>query len=350
MPTILLILAFLFSAAPSGPPIKPIDVTSKDFMPSRPCKERKPSLRDGKKHGVEWRCLKRTNMNRMILFGRRNIPRWGLYATWKRGKPCGLFIHRKGYGLLGSKKIYPPCKACKVLHGVGSKPQPLSCKVALPYGLFNQGDILFPGQKDVHKDGVRYLCLPQCIKYKLQHVKNGKLHGKEVRWFKNGRVRSVAYFARGKKHGVETAWWPNGQMARRFHYRHGKGHGTRQIWDKQGRQVAYIEFRNGLIHGKSVRWYKGTRQKVYIDYYKYGNQHGISKAWHRNGKPWLVRMYKHGRAHGRQVTYRKDGSIDYVGFVENGWDCGPGEYKDPKGKTIKTVQHRPCKERHVKLK
>lgn len=148
---------------------------------------------------------KNTNLKRIFLFGRRNVPRWGLCAAWKRGKPCGLFMHWKDYEVPGRTNLFTPCKTCKVLHNVGDNPQSLSCKVALPYGLFNQGDILFPGQKDVCKDGVPYLCLPQCIKYKLQHIKNGKLHGKEVRWFKDGRVRSVAYFARGGKHGVETA-------------------------------------------------------------------------------------------------------------------------------------------------
>ena len=102
---------------------------------------------------------------------------------------------------------------------------------------------------------------------------DGIRHGKETRWFADGKMRSTKYFERGRKVSTHLGWWPNGQL--RFEY----------------------GFSDGIRHGDYLEWYPSGRQCLDY-YYEGGEQKGEQKGWRESGKLYINYVVKQGRKYG----------------------------------------------------
>jgi hypothetical protein len=66
--------------------------------------------------------------------------------------------------------------------------------------------------------------------------KDGKKHGKEVDWYKNGKKRSEGHSKHGKLHGTQTSWYKSGQKMLESEYKDDEAHGKWTVWHENGQK------------------------------------------------------------------------------------------------------------------
>jgi antitoxin component YwqK of YwqJK toxin-antitoxin module len=114
---------------------------------------------------------------------------------------------------------------------------------------------------------------PKKIKSKVEYV-NGKKHGSETQWYKNGTKLVERFYSEGFKIGIHKSWWDDGtpkfeyhfnnkgefdgivkewyknaQIFRDFNYVAGKEIGSQRMWKDDGSLKANYEVVNGERFG-----------------------------------------------------------------------------------------------------
>lgn len=67
----------------------------------------------------------------------------------------------------------------------------------------------------------------------------GRKHGVEKAWYKNGKVKRIVTWHHGQKQGVATAWYENGKIKYEILYHKGARHGVAKRWHKDGKPQKY---------------------------------------------------------------------------------------------------------------
>ena len=62
----------------------------------------------------------------------------------------------------------------------------------------------------------------------------GKVHGKQIKWYRNGQIESEETYKDGIKFGLHTFWYTNGQKRTQGKYKDGKRDGLWTEWSKDG--------------------------------------------------------------------------------------------------------------------
>lgn len=110
--------------------------------------------------------------------------------------------------------------------------------------------------------------------YKVSY-KNGKKHGKEEKFFFNGKLSESTFYSDGKKSGMYRTWWNNEQLMLEYHYNNtGELTGTQREWSSTGRLLKEKNYTNGNENGWQKVWdYNG---KIIANYQVInGNIYGL---------------------------------------------------------------------------
>lgn len=92
------------------------------------------------------------------------------------------------------------------------------------------------------------------IKSKTDY-KEGKKHGTEMRWYKDGSKLSERFYSGGFKTGVHRSWWPSGDLKFEYHFNDkGEFHGVVKEWYKSGQIFRDFNYRKGKEDGKQRMW------------------------------------------------------------------------------------------------
>lgn len=103
---------------------------------------------------------------------------------------------------------------------------------------------------------------------------NGKLEGKQEKWYENGAIREVRYYTANRKVGKHEGWYQNGQ--KRFEY-----------------------FINNDVPVKTHReWYQNGQLFTYNTFNNAGQPEGLQQMWYDNGKIKANYVVKEGRRFG----------------------------------------------------
>lgn len=113
---------------------------------------------------------------------------------------------------------------------------------------------------------------------------NGEKHGVERVWHPSSTaIQSKYTFVNNLHHGVARVWYESGQLCLEENYFEGKLHGKQLMWDRQGKLLHSIQYhlgeKNGLVYGvngkcaghyvdgkKDGEWYENDG----FYFYKYG--------------------------------------------------------------------------------
>lgn len=96
------------------------------------------------------------------------------------------------------------------------------------------------------------------VKSKIDYV-DGKRHGCETQWYKNGAKLLERFYIKGFKTGVHRSWWESGHLKFEYHFN-----------DK------------GEFHGLVKEWYKS--EQIFRDFnYNQGKESGSQRLWKPDG-------------------------------------------------------------------
>lgn len=119
---------------------------------------------------------------------------------------------------------------------------------------------------------------------------NGVLFYKEVpfegvlvSYYKAEKLNSKIEYLDGKKHGFENQWYKNGtKLVERF-YKEGFKTGTHKSWWEDGTPKFEYHFNEkGEFHGVVKEWYKNAQ--IFRDFnYVNGKEVGSQRMWKNNG-------------------------------------------------------------------
>lgn len=159
---------------------------------------------------------------------------------------------------------------------------------------------------------------------------------KEVKVYDDGRLCAIKTYKNGnivnlKEYNIHE------NLIIETPYRNGKEHGAEKHYDKDGNLECVKQYKNGIRHGIETWFYTSGRIKHDI-HFKYGFIEQRNQ-YYRNGVQELLVPYKNGVEHGKAFYRREDGtaieSIEYSGGQRNGYNYI--YYKD--GITLKEINH-----------
>lgn len=165
------------------------------------------------------------------------------------------------------------------------------------------------------KDGLRVqVCVFRAgdgFKEREINFRNGKAHGKFIRWYDGGRKWVEATYAAGRLHGPYTCWhyWANDQKKEEGTHENGKRQGLWRLWNRKGKLLGEWVYRQGKPwEGAYVSQSSGsTDWDTYcITTYEQGKPEKKMEQGHcrgelstegelRDGRPWEGTFFRDGR-------------------------------------------------------
>ncbi len=146
-------------------------------------------------------------------------------------------------------------------------------------------------------------------------TKKGVPHGEAIFYFNDGRtILQTSEYVNGKLEGKNTRWYFLGNKEFEEIYKDGLLNGTKKAWDENGNLILEEEYEDGLLNGISKKWYSNGQMKIdafFID----GMPHGKWTYYAPNGLQIGYAEYDHGN--GKQVSLNLDGTVkDVINFID----------------------------------
>lgn len=123
------------------------------------------------------------------------------------------------------------------------------------------------------------------IEYEIPYHENA-VHGKVVRYFPNGKVRSEIEFVNGKRHGQDIQY------------------------NIEGRVTSLENYLNGSLEGDIIH-YHSNGEIMEKGVANAGNYHGEWKIYHKDGTLKTINPYKDGYLEGTSQTFDSDGKLHF---------------------------------------
>ncbi|MEO8514410.1 MAG: hypothetical protein ABI543_12690 [Ignavibacteria bacterium] len=109
----------------------------------------------------------------------------------------------------------------------------------------------------------------------LSEYKSGKLNGKQVTYFKKGKVNEERYYENGLKTGEHKGWWENGNMRFIYHFIDDMFDGNVKVWNEKGMLFNNFNYVKGQEEGLQQAWFpSGDLQANYV--VKNNRKYGIT--------------------------------------------------------------------------
>jgi len=175
----------------------------------------------------------------------------------------------------------------------------------------------------IMKDGYKIINNDDDLKYSQVVVWENAV----VDFFDNGKIEYVCNKNEdGKEHGKEIYFYRNGQKMYEYNNKNGEVDGKYLVWHENGRKKIEANYKNGILEGYCKEWYENGGMKKQgkfkngeVDTIRY---HEDYSGWGRDGK-WLF-WYRSGDMY-REIHY-EEGLVkifkEWYEFTEN----QPGGY------------------------
>jgi len=170
--------------------------------------------------------------------------------------------------------------------------------------------------KTVKKDGAVYRTT-EMLEY--QSSSGSKVtceHGKQTYYYDDGSVEEIRTYVMGKRHG-ESLDYDKASDGKRYlefklNWEFGKKHGKQLRYWHNGRKREEYSADSGKVEGVRNTWFWDGKPWT-TGMYKNGQEEGLHKAWvyYARKKHYLARttVYRGGKQHGARIEYEQDGSI-----------------------------------------
>lgn len=132
----------------------------------------------------------------------------------------------------------------------------------------------------------------------------GQLHGLYKEYSQeNGRILRKSQYQNGKKHGAEVLYFKDGleSVYAQSHYENGLKKGQETIYYQAGGVDVKQHYLNGILNGLHIK-YSTEGDKTLEANYKDGKFHGEIKMF-LDGKLWMLKQYQKGLLHGKWIEY-----------------------------------------------
>nr|WP_299387586.1 hypothetical protein [Allomuricauda sp.] len=195
---------------------------------------------------------------------------------------------------------------------------------------------------------------------------DGKLHGKNLHYYDNGRQRIVANYENDELSGEYLFYGEKGALKQKKYFKNGKLHGEFQSYHNvggtlleskaeyvdgkvqsnyveyfpHGKKAAEINFKDGKAHGQETKYYaNGTLSSDWNS--KEGYVDGYYKQFHANGSPKEVGQSLEGNYVGNWKSYFSHGTLaSEYGYNDDGEADGEYKYYDKDGKLHYIFEYR----------
>jgi len=209
------------------------------------------------------------------------------------------------------------CLAIGVLTAIG---QMANDKSYLEYSL---------PQKDFDKYGP--ITTPDERVFYTYYFKGASIHddkavlGREY-FFKETRVK-LELFKNGKKHGVQKEWYKDGKPKLESPYKDGVRYGVFRVWNEKGELVGECEIKNG----EGVMQIYHSNGRLYQEkHFSQNAENSLALELYDNGQAASLNWYKQGHFFGNSFAFEKDGELQSWGnFNSEGRLHGPSVYFEP---------------------
>jgi antitoxin component YwqK of YwqJK toxin-antitoxin module len=162
------------------------------------------------------------------------------------------------------------------------------------------------------------------IKTIERHYKNGKLEGKQYKWYDNGQLNIEENDKNGELEGKQYSWYEDSKLKYEYNYVNGELEGKQYNWYNNGKLEYEENYKNGELEGKQYGWYNNDQNnfkngkieefkntKLYYEYnYKNGQKEGKQYRWYDTGQLNAEENYKNGEVEGKQYFYHKNGQLN----------------------------------------
>ncbi len=202
-----------------------------------------------------------SDINQMDADGKRHGVWKKMYPGTKQLRYEGTFEHGKE---VGTFKFY--CEKCK--------DRPTAIKK------FNA------------KDNIAHV---QYFTMKGKLVSEGKMDGKNRigEWIyyqkKSGDVMTKETYVNGKLDGKKITYYPNGKVTEELNYVNGQMEGQNNYYSPDGILIKKLKYRNNQLQGEAT-YYDAYGNVVIEGFYKDGKKHGLWR-YYKNGKIELEEIY-----------------------------------------------------------
>jgi antitoxin component YwqK of YwqJK toxin-antitoxin module len=157
---------------------------------------------------------------------------------------------------------------------------------------------------------------------RIEEYKAGKLHGKRIYYFKNGKTDTEVPYKNGDRDGVFKKYSEDGVLAYQMTYDDDVLTGYSYL-GRNNEPVPEIPLVQG--NGSVKSFFPNGNASLAVDYVD-GSQHGHYKLYHPNGKLFLEDTENYGESEGLLKEYNSDGTLrsEYNYLHDN----THGPYKD----------------------
>lgn len=158
--------------------------------------------------------------------------------------------------------------------------------------------------------------------------------GKWCAWYEDGGYIEINYL-NGKLHGVEKAWDKNGVMFYKSEFKNGNANGKREYWFKNGVKESELNRVDDKLQGKDTRW-NTNGMKFYEVNYVNDEKDGKQSVWYENGNKCREIDYVMGKMHGKVFEFYENGNKKSIKEYKNDEEISSEEW-DEKGNCINLV-------------
>lgn len=144
---------------------------------------------------------------------------------------------------------------------------------------------------------------------------NENLPNGEYYIFMNDTLSYKAFYNFGQKDSNWIYYHPNGYIFRIVPYRNGKIHGVEKVYEKDGNLLTESNYLFGKLNGQSIFFSKSKIRAISI-YEEDTIQK--SETYFTNGKLKSVKNFKNGKSHGMDIEYYENGKISQIEYYELG--------------------------------
>jgi antitoxin component YwqK of YwqJK toxin-antitoxin module len=137
---------------------------------------------------------------------------------------------------------------------------------------------------------------------------NGKVDGKQTKWYKNGQKRIETNFKEDRKHGKWTQWFENGQISNEFIYKNGKKDVKQTRWYENGQIKQDGNYKDGIAIGKWTAWYEDGQILQELNY-KDGKRDGKHTFWYEDGQIRAEVSWIDDKLDGKFTKWDENGQI-----------------------------------------
>jgi antitoxin component YwqK of YwqJK toxin-antitoxin module len=161
-------------------------------------------------------------------------------------------------------------------------------------------------------------------RWEVARYEHGELHGRQRKWWTNGRLALDTNWLGGALHGRYQRWYPSGKTWEVATYDRGAQVGAHRKWWSNGRLALESAWLGGALHGRYQRWYPSGKTWEAATY-DHGARSGAYRKWWNNGQLAELSSYDRGQRDGPYRTYYETGAKWLIGEYREGRRLRPME-------------------------